>query len=544
VPDPEPRRTSFRARCRAWLLDSSWTAFFRGVIAASLLLKLVVAYRSLGFYNCDEHFQILEFMGLKLGTTAPADLAWEFHAEVRSWLQPALYYPFAKLFFALGGQDPLRLAWLLRTLSALLSWASLCAFGRSLPRFIRDGIVRRATLLALNFFYLVPTLGVRTSSENFSQAFLLFGLAALVEPGRFGASLYPSAPDDVPAGVAEASVVSPLMPSLWLAGMSFGLAFLARYQAAVLVAGAAAWFLVHGRARRAFALGAGSGFVLVLALGVVLDRWGYGHWVYVPWRYLRSNLLEGRASAFGRSPVWGYVTLFATKLWPPFGLLWLSVIVLAAWRLPRHLLTWTVLPFVVMHHAIAHKEARFLFPTLAVCTVLGGLLFAGGLAANAPPERRRRWGPTLGAVLLGMNAIGIVLYGLMPTNQRWTLLDALDGLAPDGYTLLTANGFQPISTCNVRAPFYWGKRKWRPYARGTGFIASDERGLPVFYGWAGTPANVFDNPFAARCTEIAPHFWVASPLARAAWSSAPLSTIAEGLSSYAVYRCPATARVL
>ena len=53
-------------------------------MAASLLLELLVAYRSQGFYNCDEHFQVLEFLGLKLGMTRPAELAWEFRAEVRS----------------------------------------------------------------------------------------------------------------------------------------------------------------------------------------------------------------------------------------------------------------------------------------------------------------------------------------------------------------------------------------------------------------------------------------------------------------------------
>ncbi|HSU42433.1 MAG TPA: hypothetical protein VLJ38_22780, partial [Polyangiaceae bacterium] len=395
-------------------------------MAASLLLELLVAYRSQGFYNCDEHFQVLEFMGLKLGTTSPAELPWEFGAELRSWLQPALYYPFAKLFFALGGRDPFGLAWLLRTLSALVSFASLCAFGRCLRRFLPDGAVRRGTLLALNFFYLVPVLGVRTSSENFSQAFLLFGLAALVEPGRFGTSLYPPLASGEERDGRERAGVSWLMPSLWLAGACFGLAFLARYQAAALVAGGALWFLLRGRAPRAFALGAGGGLVLVLLLGVVLDRWGYGHWVYAPWQYLSTNLLEDKASSFGRLPVWGFVTLFATKLWPPFGLLWFAVFVLAAWRLPRHLLTWTVLPFVLMHHLIAHKEPRFLFPTLALSIVLAGLLVESLFEARGRGMRFRRTAHALGAALVGLNALGLFLYGLLPTHQRWTVLDELD----------------------------------------------------------------------------------------------------------------------
>jgi hypothetical protein len=516
----------------------SWRRFFRVVLTASLVLELVVAYRSQGFYNCDEHFQILEFMGLKLGTTLPSDLPWEFRAEMRSWFQPALYYPFAKLFFALGGQEPFRLAWLLRTLSALVSWAALYAFSRCLPRFMPDGAVRRWTLVALHFFYLVPTLGVRTGSENFAQAFLLFGMAALIEPGRLGTSLYP---DELGASGASAGArVRTFMPSLWLAGFAFGCSFLARFQAAALVGGCCLWFWVFGRARRAFATGVAGGLVLAFAIGVVLDRWGYGHWVYSPWQYVRANLLEGKAASFGRSPVWGFVTLFATKLWPPFGLIWFSVFVLAAWQFPRHLLTWTMLPFVLLHHAIAHKEPRFLFPTLALSTVLGGLLVARALAARAFSERARHWVGVLAAALLCMNALGIGLYGLMPTNQRWTLLDELDGLAPDGYTVFQANGYAAVSTCGVHPAFYWGKRQWQPYRRGTPLVAHDARGLAAFYGWAGTPRTVLENPFAAQCAEVEPKFWISSPLARAAWATAPLAAVARELTSYVVYRCPET----
>lgn len=518
-----------------------WKDFFRAVALASLLLELVVAYRSQGFYNCDEHFQVLEFLGLKLGLTAPSDLAWEYGAELRSWLQPALYYPFAKAFFALGGRDPFGLAWLLRTLSALVSCAALAAFGRTLPRFLSDGAVRRATWLGLNFFYLVPTLAVRTSSENFSQVFLLFGLATLIEPGRLGASLYPY-PAPGLAGEVLPGMPSWRTPSLWVAGACFGLSFLARYQAAALVGGAIAWFCVYGRSRRSLLVGAGGGLVLVLALGVVLDRWGYGHWVYAPWQYLRTNLLEDKASSFGRSPVWGFLTLFATKLWPPFGLVWFAVFGLAAWRLPRHLLTWTVLPFVLLHHAIAHKEPRFLFPTLALSIVLAGLLVERSARTTAAGTRLRRYAVVFGTALVAMNALGIALYGLLPTHQRWTLLDELDQLSPGGYTVFMGNGFQAVSTCGVRPDFYWGKREWEPYPRGAALVSRDQRGLPAFYGWAGTPVSAFDNPFSARCDEIEPKFWLSSPLARAAWSSAPLSAIARQLTSYVVYRCPAARR--
>jgi len=132
----------------------------------------------------------------------------------------------------------------------------------------------------------------------------------------------------------------------------------------------------------------------------------------------------------------------------------------------------------------------------------------------------------------------------LPTNQRWTLLDELDRLSPDGYTVFTAHGFEAVSTCGVPASFYWGKRQWQAYPRGAPLVARDTRGLPAFYGWAGTPADVLQNPFAARCAEIAPKLWLSTPLARALWSRPPFSALARELTSYVAYRCPPSPRVV
>jgi GPI mannosyltransferase 3 len=524
---------------RALLLDTSWAAFAKWVALGSLLFHLLVAYRSQGFYQCDEHFQVVEFVSLKLGWSAPADLPWEYGARGRSWLQPALFYPFARAFVAAGFEDPLGLAWLLRTLSALLGWAGLCAMARCLPRFLEDGTTRRCTLLAVNFFYLVPLLDARTSGENFSQAFALFALALLVAPGRLGAALYPS---------DEGGQLRAFEPAAWLAGTCFGLSFLSRYQAGALVMGCCLWFLVYGRSRLSLVVSTGGGLLVTLLAGVLIDRWGYGEWVYAPWNYFRLNLLEGVSARFGVSPVWGFVTLYATKLLPPLGLAWLAVFAISAFALPRHLLTWTTLPFLAMHHAIGHKEARFLFPALVFGLVLAGLLVERArLRLRARPEARgsrlaRRLAPPGFALLAAVNLAGLALNTLMPTSPRWTLLGELDRIAPDGYTVYTGNGFDVVSTCGARPAFYWGKRRWAAYRSEEMLRTRDERGLPAFYGWAGTPRTIAQNPFSARCREVAPKLWVSSPKARSAWQSDALAGVAKGITTHAVYRCDETAQ--
>jgi hypothetical protein len=60
-------------------------------MAIGLLLILVAAVRSEGFHHPDEHFQVLEFAGAKLGLTPWSALAWEYRDQMRPWLQAALY---------------------------------------------------------------------------------------------------------------------------------------------------------------------------------------------------------------------------------------------------------------------------------------------------------------------------------------------------------------------------------------------------------------------------------------------------------------------
>jgi hypothetical protein len=520
------------------LVRAPYPRFFRGVVITSLLLHVLAAFRSEGFYHCDEHYQIIEFIAAKLGITPVSALTWDHHAHIRPWFQPALYYPFVRAFMALGIEEPRTLMLLLRLSTALFAWSALVAFSRTLPRFFTgDGAVRRVTLLGLHFFHLVPMLSCRTSSENFAQIFVLLGLTCFIEPGRLGPSLYAS------SGPSHVRLVEPA----WvLGGVAFGCAFLSRYQAALFALGTGLWFVVYAREKLRFVLAAGSGFVAAVALGALMDRWGYGTWVFAPWNYLRVNLIEGVAAQFGRSPPWGFVTLFNQKLLPPFGMLWLVTLFGALVMLPRHLLTWTVAPFVLVHHVIAHKETRFLFPTLVLALVLAGLLLQRSLEI----VQRKRWQaprwlraslPAFAGLLLALNLIGVLTYALSPTSPRWTILSRLDELAPGGYTLVTGNGYDAISTCGSNPTFYWGKRQWRRHSEASTFMARDARGLPVFHAWAGTPRSVLSNPFHARCTQLFPKFWVSSSLARDVWSSPALSSIAKNITTYAVYSCPSVA---
>ncbi len=518
--------TAIVERC----LRLSWRDFLLGTLAVSLALHLVVAYRSQGFYQCDEHYQVLEFLGTKLGSSSVEKLPWEYAARLRSWLLPALFLAPAQGATLLGMRDPFSLAWLLRTLAALVSFAGLVAVSRCLPSWLRDGAARRVTLLGLHFFYWVPVLSSRTSSENLGQAFFLLGLGALL-----------GAPPVEPALSAAPRRISALASTT--AGALFGLAFLARYQVAFLIAGACAWLWLHAPRRLPLAACVTAGFLLALGFGAVLDRWGYGEWVLPYVNYFRVNVVEHVANRYGTMPVWGYFSLFARDLVPPLGLIWVVTPLVALARLPRHLLTWTTAPFVLVHVALAHKETRFLFPTLALSTALLGVLVEHELSGTGVRTWFARAWPKLRApvavVLLAANLAGLALFTFEPPRPQWSLLDALDAAAPAGFTLYAAHGFAPMYTCGGFEPmFYEGKRRFRSYASGQPLSATDERGLPAFFGWADTPPRLPENPFARRCEALFTSPWTARPMAQTLLHLPFIERFAHGVVGHTAYRCP------
>jgi len=89
------------------------------VILGAVLL-VIAAFFSTGFHQIDEHFQILEFAGLKLGLTTQSELPWEYHQRLRPALQPYIAILVFKMFSLVGLENPFFVSTTLRVLSASL----------------------------------------------------------------------------------------------------------------------------------------------------------------------------------------------------------------------------------------------------------------------------------------------------------------------------------------------------------------------------------------------------------------------------------------
>jgi phosphatidylinositol glycan class B len=358
-------------------------------------VTIVTAWFSNTFYFPDEHYQVLEFMGHKLGISPASALPWEFAARIRPWFQPFVYFLIAKPLLALGFKDMFGIVLVLRLLTGALSLAALAGFARAVLPTIEGEDEKRAFIRYLPLFGFLPYLFVRTSSETFSAAFFALGLAAAL------------------GGKTAARLV--------LAGLLCGLAFESRYQTGLMGIGLFAWLAVISRVRAdGLAAFVGGGLVALL-VGLLCDRWGYGAWAFPPLGYVDVNLVQGVAAhQFGREPVFAYLYLLPAQIFFAITLVVMAGMVAMWLRNSRHVLTWATLPFVLAHVLIAHKEARFLFPLAIVATAFPVLGFSPRLPRwQAAFERLWGWRKSWAAkIVTVLSVLAMVYFALYPFGVR------------------------------------------------------------------------------------------------------------------------------
>ncbi|CAM9736986.1 unnamed protein product [Chrysoparadoxa australica] len=119
----------------------------------------------------------------------------------------------------------------------------------------------------------------------------------------------------------------------------------------------------------------------IVAISTVVDSFMYGERVFVPLRFLRFNLLEGKSAQFGVQPWHWYLTQQGLPV--VLGLaLPLAVIGAKKSSADKKKMAWVVAAFVAAHSTSLHKELRFLMPVIPIANVYAGYALAG---STAPP---------------------------------------------------------------------------------------------------------------------------------------------------------------
>jgi len=418
----------------------------RKIVLLGVVAHLCAAIFSAGFYHYDEHFQILEFAGLKLGLNETTDLAWEYPEQIRPALQPAIAYALIKTCHVLHLRSPFAQALILRLLSAVLALIGVTCLIKVFWHEIKSDILKKWLVLLSLFLWFMPYLHVRFSSENWSSSVFGIGLALLL--------LAKTKPDV--GGMTRVKML--------VIGSIFGLAFILRYQAGLMLVGLLLWLVIVKKESGAVLLALVFGVTFSVLLGLVVDRWFYEEWTLTAWNYFKINLWENKAADFGVAPWWYYFREMAIKALPPFGLPIIVATAFFCFYNPRHVLTWIALPFIIVHAMVDHKELRFLFPLLNILPVVA-ILAAQGMSESPRFDKIKNLLPDLNkkilfALLVVLNMALLIFVCFKPADSRIYFYQYIYENYPDAAALLFIE-INPYERGNLPVNFYkHGKLKF------------------------------------------------------------------------------------
>lgn len=334
---------NFKKRLSIWFpyLRIENSGLFLCGIAA---IYVLVAYKSSGYHQEDEHYQIIEFANYKLGLLPINRLAWEYEAQIRPGLQPLVCYFLLKIFHGLGINDGYDIAFLLRALSAIFSIFVISRFVDSYKSCVALKV--RPYFIFLSYLlWFLPYINVRFSSESWSGMIFLLTLA-VIQRQRY----------------------KDTMQKYLAIGALLGFAVLLRYQSGLLVVGVMAWFIFVYRINLRYFLLMTGALLAILCLGVLVDLWLYGELTISMYKYFEVNLIQGVSSNYGVSPFYEYV-LYMLKAPGPFGICILVSLLVVIAYFPKNIMLWAIIPFVFIHSLIPHKELRFLYPIVNLVPV-------------------------------------------------------------------------------------------------------------------------------------------------------------------------------
>lgn len=302
----------------------------KNLFLLAIVIHLITAYFSNGFYHWDEHFQILEFAKHKLFTQPIGDLPWEFRERMRPFFLPGVAVIIGKIYY-----NPFFIAATFRFLAMALSLLAIFIFYSNTKKEFSANHSHAYLILSL-FIWFFPYLHVRLSAEVISGAIFLLGYSCSLNTKKNSRFL--------------------------VAGFLFAISCWIRFQMGFALIGLAIGFLLNQKFSIKSYILMGTGFITAVLMNIGIDSWGYGVWTFTPWQYLYQNIVLGKSSHYGIVPILLFLkwTLYEPGLY--LGILFYLAILYNIIRFPKHPLTLAAFVFMIIHYLVPHKELRFLFP--------------------------------------------------------------------------------------------------------------------------------------------------------------------------------------
>ncbi|MCY4524907.1 MAG: hypothetical protein OXB84_09215 [Halobacteriovoraceae bacterium] len=375
-----------------------WIPFLGKWFAISFFIHFICSIFNMGFYHFDEHYQILEYLHVKLKGISPDYLPWEYGHKMRSWTQPGLYFLIAKFLGFFGMENPFNLAFVFRFFTSMTGWFSLCTLSLSLFFLFKEDVQRKWGVIFLTLVWYIPFIQTRPSSEGLGSNVFILGLSMMVwglmRKKSFG--------------------VFPFYLAL-MSGVLFGLSFTFRFQLGILVMFVWLWAILIGKIRITSAMAMVAGIVSMILVEVLVDYWGYGEWTFVPYNYLYQNLVLDKVSGFGKDPWWQYFKISFTKGIPPISILLIFSQVLFWIKRKSQLLTWSTLPLFLIHTMISHKTIRFIFPVALLAPLT--LLELPALLKLSRDFFQKKWVKNIACGLMAINLLVLLVVSLKPAQR-------------------------------------------------------------------------------------------------------------------------------
>ena len=331
--------------------------FYRRLLIVAVIVHLCAAYFSHGYYQIDEHHQILEFAAFKEGVVSEKELAWEYESGIRSGFQPFIAYSVSHVLSAIGVESPFLWAAVLRLLSVALALAAALLFFVAHREDLKHENTRRWMLAAMLLLWVLVFYHARFSSEGWMASFMLLGLAFWRMRDGVG--------------------------FLFAAGACLGLAFVCRYQAGFMLLPLAVFALWREKPPAIVKMAAGAFCALLLEF--LINWWFYGA-PSLPWlNYLQFHLDDSTNLA-----PWYMYLRKSGEFIPPLGYL-LPFVLAAFWFLfPRHALTWATVLYVAFHFYSDNRQFRFMLPVLVFLPLMTAMVWEHAVSvrdAKAPARR-------------------------------------------------------------------------------------------------------------------------------------------------------------
>jgi phosphatidylinositol glycan class B len=371
------------------------------IFYGGLLVQLVFAVTSAGFHHPDQHFQLIELSSAQSGEPNGAYHIWEWTHFVRPTVQVYLFTGFHQSLKFIGISDPYTEMMILRIVMGI---SMFLVFNLLVFAYLKSErkTVLYVSLIILNFSWFLPYVRTLYSAEILASLFF-FGTVLL----------YLRKKED------------PTLGFLLLVGILLGFTFYIRFQASLFIAGFGVWLIwVQKKGKRLYPIIAG--FLASCLFNILLDYFYYKELVITPYTYFYTNIIEGRASSFGKESVFFYIGILLAFIAAPFINLFLFYYgIKAYWKNYKHLIFISVAFFLVGHSIIAHKEDRFLFPVFNALPVVLGYGVADFLTYYKQCKKWIRWflkGMIVFSVVL--NSIVLILFAFTPFSQsvHYTML--------------------------------------------------------------------------------------------------------------------------